>query len=162
LAELVLGFAARRSGDLEVAEQRLQAMLDAVRKQDEPVLYLSVLLVELGYALELRGSMTRARELHAEAFRVSREYESRRGMCWGLEGLAACVDDKAVAARLLGVAAAVRAAEGYVGTAAEQADVDRAASAARAVLGADAFDTQYRAGSQLELDEAFSEVEVAG
>ncbi|MEV6417945.1 BTAD domain-containing putative transcriptional regulator [Kribbella sp. NPDC051718] len=162
LAELVLAFSARRSGDLEVAERRLQAMLDAVRKQDEPVLYLSILLVELGYALELRGSLERARELHAEAFRISREYESRRGMCWSLEGLAACVDDKAMAARLLGVAAAVRAAEGYVGTAAEQADVDRAADAARAVLGAEGFATQYRAGSQLELDEAFSEVEVAG
>ncbi|MDX6261147.1 MAG: hypothetical protein QOH84_2835 [Kribbellaceae bacterium] len=162
LAEIVLGFAARRSGELEIAERRLQAMLDAVRKQDEPVLYLSILLVELGYALELQGSLVRARELHAEAYRVSREHESRRGMCWGLEGLAACIDDKAVAARLLGVAAAVRAAEGYVGTAAEQADIDRAASAARAVLGAEAFDTQYRAGSRLELDDAFSEVEVAG
>jgi hypothetical protein len=147
---------------LEVAEQRLQAMLDAVRKQDEPVLYLSILLVELGYAVEQRGSLVRARELHAEAFRISREYESRRGMCWSLEGLAACADDKAVGARLLGVAAAVRAAEGYVGTAAEQADIDRAAGAARAVLGADGFDMQYRAGSQMGLEEAFSEVEVAG
>lgn len=162
LGELVLGFAARRTGDLEVAERRLQAMVDAARKQDEPVLYLSIVLQELGYTLELRGDMTRARELHAEAYRISREYESRRGMCWALEGLAACVQDKAVAARLLGVASVVRAAEAYVVSATEQDDIDRAAAAARAVLGGDGFDTQYKAGGRLELDEAFSEVEVAG
>ncbi|NEA30143.1 BTAD domain-containing putative transcriptional regulator [Streptomyces sp. SID13031] len=162
LAELVLGFAARRSGDLESAEKRLQAMVDAARKQDEPVLYLSIVLDELGYTLELRGDPMRARELHAEAYRISREYESRRGMCWALEGLAACVGDKAVAARLLGVAAVVRAADGYVVTAAEQGDIDRAAAAARAALGGDAFDAQYEAGGRMELEEAYSEVEVAG
>lgn len=158
LAEIVLGFAARRTGDLESAEQRLQAMVDAARKQDEPVLYLSIVLEELGYTLELQGDLVRARELHAEAFQISREYESLRGMCWAVEGLAACVDDKAVAARLLGAAAAVRAAEGYVVTAAEESDIDRAATAARAVVGGDAFATQYAAGGRLGLTEAFSEV----
>ena len=48
LAEIVLGFAARRTGDLDVAEKRLQALVDAARRQDEPVLYLSMVLVELG------------------------------------------------------------------------------------------------------------------
>jgi predicted ATPase len=158
LAQLVLGFAARRTGDLEAAEKRLQAMVDAVRKQDEPVLYLSILLDELGYTLELQDDLVRARELHVEAYQISREHESHRGMCWALEGLAACVDDKVVAARLLGVAAAVRAAEGYGIAAAEQTDIDRAAAAARAVLGGEAFDAQYRAGGRLELEEAFSEV----
>ncbi|WP_020393354.1 BTAD domain-containing putative transcriptional regulator [Kribbella catacumbae] len=158
LAELVLGFADRRTGELESAEQRLQGMVDAARKQDEPVLYLSIVLEELGYTLELQGELERARELHAEAFRISREYESRRGMCWALEGLAACVEDKAVAARLLGAAAVVRVAEGFVITAPEQADIDRAAAAARAVAGRDAFETQYAAGGLLGLEEAFAEV----
>ncbi|MEV8376579.1 BTAD domain-containing putative transcriptional regulator [Kribbella sp. NPDC056861] len=162
LAELVLGFAARRSGDLESAESQLQATIETARKQDEPVLYLSIVLDELGYALELRGDLAQARPLHAEAYRISREYESRRGMCWSLEGLAASVDDKAVAARLLGVAAAVRAEEGYAVSAAEQVDIDRAAGAARAALGGDEFAAQYEVGSRLELDEAFSQVEVAG
>jgi predicted ATPase/DNA-binding SARP family transcriptional activator len=158
LAELVLGFAARRSGDLESAERQLQATIDTARKQDEPVLYLSIVLDELGYALELQGDLASARPLHAEAYRISREYESRRGMCWSLEGLAASVDDKAVAARMLGIAAAVRAAEGYGVSAAEQVDIDRAACAARDVLGGDAFAAQYEVGSRMELDEAFSEV----
>jgi tetratricopeptide (TPR) repeat protein len=158
LGELVVGFAERRMGELEAAEKRLQGMVDAARKQDEPVLYLSIVLQELGYTVELQGDLVRARELHAEAYQLAREFESRRGMCWALEGLAGAVEDKAVAARLLGVAAAVRAAEGYVLSAGEQADVDRAADAARAVLGGDAFEAQYEAGSRLELDEAFSEV----
>jgi hypothetical protein len=79
-------------------------------------------------------------------------------MCWALEGLAGAVDDKAVAARLLGVAGAVRAAEGYVLSGGEQADVDRAADAARAVLGGDVFEAQYEAGGRLDMDEAFAEL----
>lgn len=160
LGEIVLGFADRRTGELESAEKRLQAMIDAARKQDEPVLYLSIVLQELGYTVELQGDLVRARELHAEAYRISREFESRRGMCWALEGLAGSVEDKVVAARLLGVAAAVRGAEGHVVSTAEQADIDRAADAARAVLGGDAFEAQYEAGGRLELDEAFGEIEV--
>ncbi|WBQ07835.1 BTAD domain-containing putative transcriptional regulator [Kribbella sp. CA-293567] len=158
LAEIVLGFAARRSGELESAELQLQAMVDAARKQDEPVLYLSIVLQELGYTLELQGELERARASHAEAYRISRDHESRRGMCWALEGLAACVYDKAVAARLLGVAAAVRAAEGYGVAAAEQGDIERATRAARDVLGGDGFAAQYEVGRRLELEEAFSEV----
>jgi predicted ATPase/DNA-binding SARP family transcriptional activator len=162
LAELVLGFAARRTGELDVAEKRLQSMVDYARRQDEPVLYLSVVLEELGFTLELQGDLAGARELHAEAYRIAREYESQRGMCWALEGLAACVADKATAARLLGTAAAVRAAEGYVVTEAEQTDIERAAAAARSAIGEAAFYTEYKRGSGLTAEQAFSEIEING
>ena len=154
LAELVLGFAARRTGDLDVAEKRLQSLVDAARRQDEPVLYLSVVLEELGFTLELRGELDAARALHAEAFRIAREYESRRGMCWALEGLAATLlDQPELAARLLGVAGAARAAEGHLVSPAESADIERVAAAARAAVGDEAFETAY--ACQLTLEEAF-------
>ncbi|TCN33482.1 putative ATPase [Kribbella orskensis] len=158
LAEIVLGCAARRTGDLDVAEKRLQSLVDAARRQDEPVLYLSMVLEELGYTLELRGEPAGARERHVEAYRISREYESGRGMCWALEGLAACIADKVVAAHLLGAAAVVRAAGGHLVTEAEQPDIERALVAARSALGAAAFEAEYARGSELSLDEAFAEV----
>lgn len=158
LAELVLGFAARRSGDLDAAEKRLQAMVDHARRQDEPVLYLSIVLEELGFTLELRGDFGGARALHAEAYGISREYGSQRGMCWALEGLAACVPDKVVAARLLGAAATWRGVEGHQVVAAERDDLERATAAARDALGDAAFGAEYGRGGGLTLEQAFSEV----
>ncbi|TCO40932.1 putative ATPase [Kribbella antiqua] len=161
LAELVLAFAARRTGALDEAVSRLRALVDAARRHDEPVLYLSIVLSELGAALELQGDPAAALELHAEAFRISEEYDSRRGMCWALEGLAACVPDKTVAARLLGAAAAGRAADGYLFTPAEAVDLDRATAAARAAIGSDAFEDAFAAGALLPLDHAFRLIDLS-
>jgi tetratricopeptide (TPR) repeat protein len=86
LAEIVLAFGARRTGDLDAAEKRLRALIDHARRQDEPVLYLSIVLEELGLTLELQGDLAGARELHAEAYEISREYGSRRGMYRGQGG----------------------------------------------------------------------------
>jgi predicted ATPase len=156
LAEIVLAFAARRTGALEEAETRLRALVDAARRQKDPVLYLSLVLTELAYVVELRGEPEAALELHVEAFRISEEYESRRGMCWALEGMAACLPDKAVAAQLLGAAEATRAAEGYPITPAEAEDTVRAASAARAALGDADFEIAWDAGTALSPEQAFS------
>jgi ATP/maltotriose-dependent transcriptional regulator MalT len=155
LAEIVLAFAARRTGDLDEAEKRLRALVDAARLQTEPVLYLSMVLEELGYVLELRGDPEAALELQIEAFRISEEYESHRGMCWALEGIAASIPDKDVAARLLGAAAETRAAEDFPVTEAESADLDRASSVARTALGDDAFEAAYSAGAMLSPEQAF-------
>ncbi|WP_112237450.1 BTAD domain-containing putative transcriptional regulator [Kribbella monticola] len=151
LTELVLGFAARRTGELDEAEVRLQALVDAARRQDQPVLYLSIVLEELGYTYELRGSYAKALDLHTEAFRISQDYESGRGMCWALEGLAAAlVDEPEVAACLLGAAAKVRAAEGYVVTPAEAVDIERARARA------EGFEAAYARGGELSLEGAFA------
>jgi hypothetical protein len=72
LAEIVRGFAARRTGDLDLAEKQLQTLIDAARRQDEQVLYLSMVLEELGFTLELRGDFKGSRALHEEAFVISR------------------------------------------------------------------------------------------
>ncbi|HEY0694237.1 MAG TPA: tetratricopeptide repeat protein, partial [Kribbella sp.] len=147
LAELVLGFAARRAGSLDEAEKRLQAMVDAAREQDEQVLYLSVVLEELGFTLELRGQYEAARALHAEAFQIARDYDSRRGMCWALEGLAATyIDQPELAARLLAAAAAARQADRHLVTPAEATDIERVA----ARIGT------LDVGAALSLEEAFA------
>jgi len=156
LAELVLGFAARRTGALDEASSRLQALIDAARRQSESVLYLSIVLAELGFVRELQGRPEEALELHAEAFRVAEQFDSLRGQCWALEGIAACHPDKVLAAMLLGSAAATRATENYLTAAAEAADLERAVTAASAVLGADAYQAAYERGATLDPAQAFA------
>jgi tetratricopeptide (TPR) repeat protein len=155
LAELVLGFAARRTGALDEASSRLQALIDAARRQSESVLYLSIVLAELGFVRELQGRLDEALELHLEAFRVSEEFDSLRGQCWALEGIAACHPDKTLAATLLGSSAATRATENYLTAAAETADLERAVAAASEALGADAYQAAYEQGAGLSPAEAF-------
>jgi predicted ATPase/DNA-binding SARP family transcriptional activator len=155
LAELVLGFAARRTGALDEAATRLQALIDAARRQPESVLYLSLVLGELGFVRELQGRLAEALELHLEAFRVADEFDSLRGKCWALEGIAACHPDKTLAATLLGSAAATRATENYLTAAAETVDLDRAVAAASSALGLEAYEAAYARGARLSPAEAF-------
>ncbi|ADB33639.1 transcriptional regulator, winged helix family [Kribbella flavida DSM 17836] len=157
LGALVLGFAARRSGDLDVAEKRLQTLVDEARRQDDSVLYLPMVLDELGFLLSLQGEALAARALHVESYGLGLEQGSRRSMAWSLEGIAGTLvsDAPAVAARLLGAAAAVQEAEGLPATPAETADPQRIAEAARALLG-ERYDAEFAAGRSLSLEEAFA------
>jgi predicted ATPase/DNA-binding SARP family transcriptional activator len=157
LGALVLGFAARRSGDLDVAEKRLQTLIDEARRQDESVLYLSMVLDELGFLMELQGELAAARALHVEAYGLGLDQDSNRSMAWSLEGIAGTLASSApaVAARLLGAAAVVRKAEGLPVTTAEGADVLRISETARALLS-DQYDAEYAAGQSLTLRQAYA------
>ncbi|WP_329479216.1 tetratricopeptide repeat protein [Kribbella sp. NBC_01484] len=155
LAEIVLGFAARRTGALAEASQRLQALIDAARRQGEPVLYLSIVLEELGFVRELQGDVVAALELHREAFRISEEFGSLRSMCWALEGIAACHPDKTLAATLLGTAAATRASENYLIAATESDDLTRATTAVESAVGEEVYRAAYATGSTLTPQQAF-------
>jgi hypothetical protein len=149
LAEMVLAFADRRTGALEEAAARLETLIESARRQQEPVLYLPVVLAELGFVRELQGDLEAALALHSESFRVAAEFDSLRGMCWALEGLAACHPDKALAATLLGAAAAARASAAYLTAATETEDLERAR---RAV---DGHEAAYAVGQGLSPREAF-------
>jgi tetratricopeptide (TPR) repeat protein len=153
LAEIVLAFAARRTGALDEASERLQVLIDAARQQQEAVLYLSLVLDELGFVRELQGRLADALELHVEAFRVSEEFDSLRGMCWALEGIAGCHPDKTLAAVLLGCTAATRASENYLMAATETEDLDRAVAAA---ASAPDYQAGYARGGELSPVEAFA------
>ncbi|HZX03219.1 BTAD domain-containing putative transcriptional regulator [Kribbella sp.] len=153
LAEIVLAFAARRSGALEEASERLQALIDVARRQQDAVLYLSLVLDELGFVRELQGRLEDALALHTEAFQVSEEFDSLRGMCWALEGIAGCHPDKTLAAVLLGCTAATRASENYLMAATETEDLDRAVAAAASSPG---YQAAYARGAELSPAEAFA------
>ncbi|MFB6726240.1 BTAD domain-containing putative transcriptional regulator [Kribbella sp. NPDC056345] len=155
LAEIVLAFAARRTGDLDDAERRLRLLLDAARSQSEAVLYLSMVLDELGFVLELKGDLAAALKLHAEAFEVAAGYDAVRSLCWALEGMASCLPDKSLAAQLLGAAAATRAREQHLSAATEVDDLARAVEAVRGALGPDAYERAYVQGGLLTPQEAF-------
>ncbi|HEY3556059.1 MAG TPA: BTAD domain-containing putative transcriptional regulator [Kribbella sp.] len=155
LAEIVLAFAARRSGNLEDASARLQELVDTARRQKEAVLYLSLVLDELGFLRELQGRPDEALELHMEAYRVSEEFDSLRGMCWALEGIAACHPDKTLAAMLLGCVATTRSTENYLTAATETEDLDRAVAAVSATLGQAEYEAAYARGAELSTAEAF-------
>jgi tetratricopeptide (TPR) repeat protein len=155
LAEIVLGFAARRTGSLGEASQRLRALIDAAHRQSEPVLYLSIVLEELGFVRELQGDFAAALELHMEAFRISEEFDSLRSMCWALEGIAACHPDKTLAATLLGTAAATRASENYLVASTESEDLTRAITAVESALGGDAYRAAHTSGAALSPQQAF-------
>jgi predicted ATPase/DNA-binding SARP family transcriptional activator len=155
LAELVLGFAARRTGALDEASERLQALIDAARLQTESVLYLSIVLEELGFVRELQGRPDDALELHMEAFRVSEEFDSLRSMCWALEGIAACHPDKTLAATLLGSSSATRSTENYLMAATEEDDLARAVAAAESALGPEAYRAAFSRGEGLSPADAF-------
>ncbi|MEV5963730.1 BTAD domain-containing putative transcriptional regulator [Kribbella sp. NPDC051952] len=152
LAEIVLAFTARRTGALDEASRRLEALIEAARRQSEPVLYLSMVLEELGFVRELQGDAAGALALHKEAFGISVEFDSLRGMCWALEGIAACHPDKTLAATLLGAAAATRATENYLIASTESEDLTRAVTAARV---APDYDSAFATGSTLSPEEAF-------
>ncbi|MFG1912400.1 BTAD domain-containing putative transcriptional regulator [Kribbella sp. NPDC048928] len=156
LAEIVLAFAARRSGNLDEASTRLQELIDAARRQKEAVLYLTLVLDELGVVKELQGRPADGLELHLEAFRVSEEFESLRGMCWALEGVAACHPDKRLAAVLQGCVAATRATENYLMAASETEDLDRAVAAATAALGEAGYEAAHARGAELSPAEAYA------
>lgn len=156
LAEIALGFAARRTGELASAERRLQGLVDYARRHDGQVLYLSMVLEELGFTAELRGDLATARALHAEAFVTCRTHNSGRGMAWALEGLAgALVDSPEVAAQLLGAAGSARDASALLVTPAESGDLLRVRSKLRAALGDAAFGAEYERGTKLSLEDAF-------
>jgi predicted ATPase/DNA-binding SARP family transcriptional activator len=156
LAEIVLAFAARRTGALDEASERLQALIDTARRQQDAVLYLSMVLDELGYVRELQGRPEEALDLHVEAFQVSADFDSMRGMCWALEGIAACHPDKTLAATLLGTAAATRATEEYLLATTEAADLDRAIASARSALDLDEYESAYARGNSLSPAEALA------
>ncbi|MET7283806.1 BTAD domain-containing putative transcriptional regulator [Kribbella sp. NPDC005582] len=159
LAEIVLAFAARRTGCLDEAERRLRVLLDAARSQSEAVLYLAMVLGELGFVLELKGDLAGALKLHAESFEVAAGHDSTRSLCCALEGMAACLPDRSAAAQLLGSAAAARAREQHLIAATEADDLDRAVATVRGALGAEAYELAHAHGSGLTLRQAF---ELAG
>ncbi|MET0414914.1 MAG: transcriptional regulator, partial [Actinoplanes sp.] len=150
-AEMSLGMAARREGRLDLAVTHLTRIADQGRVEAQPPPYLTMILVELGYATELLGDPAGALALHREAYAATTG--SDRGAIGPLEGMAAVVDPEA-GARLLGAAATLRDHTATPTAPAEQADLDRTTRRLVAALGSGRFDDLVAEGAKLSPDQA--------
>jgi predicted ATPase len=152
-AQIVLGFAARRSGDLDAAEARLRHLLETAPPQDgAPSVHIPMVLTELGFVAELRGDAAGALRLHRHALDLAARLDAPRDTAGGLEGLAgalALAGDHARAAEVLGAAAAARQTNSLPAAPAERADIERATAACRAALGAEPFAAAHARGTHL-------------
>ncbi|TNH30410.1 AfsR/SARP family transcriptional regulator [Micromonospora orduensis] len=153
-AEMSLGLAARRDGKLDLAVTHLSRLSDLGRGESQPALYLPMVLVELGYAVEQGGDPDAALALHIEAFEAAEAMATMRDAIGPLEGMAAAVRSPEVAARLLGAAAAARLGTQSPAAPAERDDTDRVTARLRAELGPERFDALLAEGAQLSPGEA--------
>ncbi|REE94960.1 BTAD domain-containing putative transcriptional regulator [Thermomonospora umbrina] len=156
LAEVGLGRAARRRGDLDAAETLLCGVLDWHRRLGYEPGTAALIWAELGFVAELRGDAPTALRRHAEGHAAAVALGDARAVALSLEGLAgahALAGDPVRAARLLGAAAAARETAGAPAAPGERPDVDRAADRARAALGEAAFLAEYGRGGSLPAED---------
>jgi len=161
LAELVLGFTARKQGRFDEAEEVLGRLLKDVSPDDAPPPYLPIVLVGLGYVAEQRGDPGTALRRHQEALSIGIALDGPRVTAFGIEGVAGAlvlIEGHAEAARLLGTAGALRRAKGMTPGPAEEDDIGRAAGAARAALGDDAYAAEFARGAVLTPKECLASV----
>jgi predicted ATPase/DNA-binding SARP family transcriptional activator len=159
-AEIGVAFAARRQGDLDLAERYLSKLLRAAGPEEEgqtPPLHLPLVLTELGFLAEQRGQAAEARRMHLRALRASHTLGGPRIVPMALEGLSGAVGlagDHKTSARLLGAADSARRAASVPAAPSEQDEIDRIAAAARAALGEGAFGAAYQHGATLTPEDA--------
>jgi predicted ATPase/DNA-binding SARP family transcriptional activator len=152
LTGLALG--ARRTGDLDTAEEHLRTVL-AWHRGTAAEAGTTLIRAELGFVAELRGDAEAALRLQLEGHAVARRTGDPRALALALEGLAGAVALAGAhrhAARLLGAAAAARAGVGAPLPPAERGDVDRIAAAAEGVLGGEAFADEFAHGATAHPD----------
>jgi ATP/maltotriose-dependent transcriptional regulator MalT len=164
-AEIGVAFAARRQGDLDLAERHLTGLLRAAEPDEEgqaPPLHLSVVLTELGFLAERRGQAAEAGRLHLRALRVSRTRGEVRVVAMALEGLAGAAGlagDHETSARLLGAADSARRAASAPAAPSERTEIDRITATARAALGGHGFDAAYHDGAARTPDDVTAGLE---
>ena len=114
-------------------------------------------LASLGSVACEAGEYARASRLYEESFELGRRMGLNHTILLCLEGLArvAVAQERMErAARLCGAAAALREDRGWPLPPAKRAEHDRTVTAARAVLGEDAFTAAWAKGHALPLEEA--------
>jgi tetratricopeptide (TPR) repeat protein len=155
-AELGLGFAARRDGKLDVATAHLEHLVEMAAEEEQPALYLPMVLTELGHAARQGGDPAAALALYLRAFTAAEAVAAPRDALGALVATAAVEPDPVTAALLLGCAEATRSASGIAPEPIERDDVEGTAARLRAALGEDAFRAAHRAGGALEPAEAIA------
>ncbi len=156
---LNLGEVALDLGDYMRASAVLDESLALLREQDERWAIPSV-LNNLGDVARYQGDLGQAITLYKQSLTLYRAMGNRQDAGECLEGLAAVAGAQGqphYAARLLGAAAALRAAMHTPLPVVDRAAHDRIMAAARTALGDDAFAAAWAAGQALPLEQAIDE-----
>ncbi|MGP3937519.1 BTAD domain-containing putative transcriptional regulator [Nonomuraea sp. KM88] len=154
-AEVGLALTARREGDLDDAEERLNSLL-AWHHEVGFAPGTALVLAELGYVAEQRGDAESALARHFEGLTAARTAKDPRSCALVWEGLAGAqnlLGQHDQAARLLGAADAARRSVGAPLPAAERGDCDRITARARSALGEEAFAAEFGRGAEMEVDQ---------
>ena len=156
VSSLLLGSVALKQGDVATARTRVEEGLFLYREMGYGEGIAEALSL-LGKVEAARGDLTFARTLYEESLTMARELGQRELLATGLEGLALAIaaqGDPAQAARLWGMAEALREALGAPLHPVEQADYDPAVAAVREQLGEGAFISNWQEGRLLPADQA--------
>ena len=151
-----LANAVREQGDLSRARTLLEESL-ALSRDKEHAWGIARTLASLGSAAREAGDYARASRLYEESLEQGRRMGLNHAILPCLEGLARVAVAQGrmeQAARLCGVAAALREDMGQPLPPTRRAEHDRTMAAARAALGEDAFTTAWAKGHALPLEEA--------
>ena len=176
LGQMASSFAARASGDLDLAEAELRELLvesgvdpdelgsgtASVRSTEgrtatESAPHVVSIAIELGFVAEERGDTDRALALHRWVLDTALAEGYPRDAVGALEGLAATLSargDTIVAARLLGAASAARDRGDFAPSPAEQHDIDRARMRVEAAAGPEETARLVAEGRMLSCDAA--------
>ncbi|GAA3574430.1 BTAD domain-containing putative transcriptional regulator [Nonomuraea rosea] len=151
-AEVGLALSARRQGRHEEVRAHLSKWVDWLRGVGgEPGL--ALVLAELGFAAEQLGDADAALRLHLRGLGSARAIGDPRAVALSMEGLAGAhrlAGDAPRAARLLGIATALRRSVGAPLPPAERGDVDRITRALRHALGDERFAAEFELGTRTD------------
>ncbi|WP_106397011.1 BTAD domain-containing putative transcriptional regulator [Actinocorallia populi] len=158
-ARTVLAYASRRDGDLDTAEEHLDALLSRATPAPDgtPPPQRPMLLLESGFVAELRGRPEQALALHLAAFDDAERLAAVRDRTGALEGVAcalAAAGRHRDAAAVLGAVSRARKADALPPSPIERDDLERVTSACRAALGETAFAEELERGGRLAPAEA--------
>jgi non-specific serine/threonine protein kinase len=147
-----LGLIAWRRGDLEAAQAQLEESLRLYQEAGDKR-YIAMGYKDLGQLAHARGKDADALTLARNALNIFRELGDRQGQAESLAALAAALGPTPEAARLFGVADALRTALGSPLPIVEQPGYERDLATVRQGLGAEAFEVEWRVGQSLPLDQ---------
>ena len=153
-----LGWMALYQGDLPAARALQEESLATRRALDERR-EIAVSLTALGRVAFAAGESAAARALYLESLPLHHELGNQWGVALALEGLVAVLagEQPALAVRLAGAAAAVRAVIGRTMPPVERTGYEQVLAGLRASLGEGAFAAAWAAGQALSPDRMVAE-----
>ena len=150
-----LGIVLERQGDISGARRYYEASIATASELGEKNL-VAYALIGLAHVLYLQDDLTEANRRYRESLHIAQEIGEKRCIAYCLEGLAQIalrVEHPSWAAQLFGAAASLRQAIGAPLNQAEKDELDRDVKVTRNQLGERTFDSVYKAGSAMTLEQ---------